>query len=333
MTTEPQAGSIDAVTQMLMEAPPEADNSSEAVEAEAETTDGDQIDVEEYIAESEDDDLDIDLNEEFGDVELEDELAPETAAPLELSDDLELDVKSNGSMKKVTLKELKQDFAGQDYIQTRMAENAELRKQLDAELQAQADRNARLEQLINQYESGEALAKPRKPSQELAESDPVGYAIELGEYREKLAEYEQHKAELAQSKSLADQQRQGELEKYKAEQVELLKQDVPELNDPEKGKQLLSDIQTTATQFYGVPPEVLNNIIHGWEFKIIKDAVAYQKLRQKHQKVAAKTKDARPMVKPGAKRTEDPRRKKADRARTNMRKRGTDKDVTNWLLS
>ena len=47
----------------------------------------------------------------------------------------------------------------------------------------------------------------------------------------------------------------------------------------------------------------------------MKDAVAYQKLRQKKQGVVAKTKDARPMVKPGAKKVEDGTKKKAERAR------------------
>lgn len=333
MTTEPQAGSIEAVTQMLMETPQAEINQGEAVEAETETPDGDQIDVEEYIAESQDDDEDIDLIEDFDDVELEDELAVETAAPLELSDDLSLEVKSNGEMKKVTLKELKQSFAGQDYIQKGMADNAEMRKQLEADLQAQAERTARLDAIINQYESGNAPVKPSKPSQELATSDPLDYAIKLGEYREKMAEYEAHKAELNEAQSIAAQQREAEKQQYANQQAELLKQEIPELNDPEKGKVLLTEIHKTATEHYGVPQEVFQNLVHGWEFKILKDAVAYQKLKQKRQKVAEKTKDARPMVKPGAKRTEDPKSRKAQVATRNMRKRGTQSDVVNWLLS
>lgn len=332
MTTEPQAGSIEAVTQMLMETPQAENNQGEAIEAEAETPDGGQIDVEEYIAESQDDE-DIDLIEDFDDVELEDELAVETAAPLELSDDLSLEIKSNGEMKKVTLKELKQSFAGQDYIQKGMADNAEMRKQLEADLQAQAERTARLDAIINQYESGSAPQMPSKPSQELANSDPLDYAIKLGEYREKMAEYEAHKVELQKAQSIAAQQKEAETQKYANQQVELLKQEIPELNDPEKGKVLLSEIQKTATEHYGVPQEILKNLVHGWEFKILKDAVSYQKLKQKRQKVAEKTKDARPMVKPGAKRTEDPKAKKAQAATRNMRKRGTQSDVVNWLLS
>ncbi|MGB0934711.1 MAG: hypothetical protein ACPGXY_01445 [Alphaproteobacteria bacterium] len=333
MTTEPQSGSIEAVAQMLMEQPPQAEiNQGEAVEAETETPVGEQIDVEEYIAESQDDE-DIDLIEDFDDVELEDELAVETAAPLELSDDLSLEVKSNGEMKKVTLKELKQSFAGQDYIQKGMADNAELKKQLEADVQAQAERNARLDAIINQYENGTAPQKPSKPSQELANSDPLDYAIRLGEYREQMAEYEAHRAELSEAQSIAAKQREAEQQRYANQQAELLKQEIPELNDPEKGKVLLSEIQKTATEHYGVPPEILKNLVHGWEFKILKDAAAYQRLKQKRQKVAEKTKDARPMVKPGAKRTEDPKAKKAQAATRNMRKRGTQSDVVNWLLS
>lgn len=339
MSTNPNDGSVQAVAQMLFEQPAAEDNPSEVVEAEAPTTDDDQIDVEEYIAESEDaEDDDLELIDHFDDGEEidEDELTAETpAVPQELSDDFALDVKSDGQMKKVTLKELKQSFAGQDYIQKGMAENAELRKQLDAQIQAQSERNERLDQIIQQYESGQFMQAPARPSQELAQSDPLAYAIQLGEYRDQMNEYEAHKAELERAKDQQLEQRNAELERYKNQQAEQLRQEMPELNDPVKGQKLLADISSTATGHYGVPAEVLQNLVHGWEFKILRDAVAYQKLKQKRDAVAEKTKDARPMksVKPGAKRTDDPKRKKAERASRAMRKNGDAKSVTSWLLS
>jgi len=61
--------------------------------------------------------------------------------------------------------------------------------------------------------------------------------------------------------------------------------------------------------------------------------VAYQKLRQKKLNVTAKTKDARPMVKPGAKKVDDTSKRKAEKARASMRKTGSQKDVVNFLLS
>jgi len=137
MTTEPNDGSISSVASMLMEKPeqetPTQENQSEEVEVTTETTDDGQIDVEDYIAESDDDtgynsDEELELDSE---IVAEDEYATEAAVPLELSDDLQLEVKSDGRLKKVTLKELKQDFAGQDYIQKGMEQNAQVRKELE----------------------------------------------------------------------------------------------------------------------------------------------------------------------------------------------------------
>src|SRR6056300_1443083 len=154
MTTEPNDGSISSVASMLMETPeqetPTQENQSEAVEETTETTDDGQIDVEDYIAESDDDtgydsDEGLDLDSEFVD---EDDYTAEAAVPLELSDDLELEVKSDGRMKKVTLKELKQDFAGQDYIQKGMEQNAETRKELENLHQAMLAERAQLAQRI-----------------------------------------------------------------------------------------------------------------------------------------------------------------------------------------
>ena len=328
MTTEPNDGSVEAVAQMLFEGDaPEIteDNSSEAVDQVEET----QVDVEEYIAESENAEVEVESDDEFTVDDLDelekDELTAEPAAPLELNDDLLLDVKSNGEMKRVTLKELKQDFAGQDYIQKGMADNAELRKQLEAEIA--------ILNLIEKYQNGDVPSRPQKPSQELAISDPIDYAIKLGEYNENLKAYEDHVVKIEQQKSAEAIEQENRLKQYKAEQAELIRQEVPELNDPVKGQKLLADIHKVATETYGVPEEVFSNIVHGWEFKILKDAVAMQKLREKRDQVKKKTANARPMLEPGAKRTDEPSKRKAERARANMRKKGDEKSVADWLLS
>jgi len=334
MTTEPREGSIQEAAQLIMEAPVTANNSDEANDEPIEATENDQTDVDEPIAESEDaiEETELELSED--DLDIEDEqISAETAVPAELSDDLEIEFKSDGSIKKATLGELKRSAAGQDYIQKGMEENARLRKELDAQLSSQAERSAKLDAILAEVESGNIPQQPKKPSLELANSDPMAYAIELGEYNTKLAEFEAKKVELEQSRSLALEKQKADLDAYAREQGALLLQELPELKDPEKSKALLGDIAETAINYYGVPPQTLKNLVHTWEFRVMKDAVAYQKLRQKKQGVVAKTKDARPMVKPGAKKVEDGTKKKAERARQKMRKTGSQKDVVNFLLS
>ena len=334
MTTEPREGSIQEAAQLIMEAPVAANNPDEVNDEPIEATENNQTDVDEPIAESEDatEEAELELSED--DLDIEDEqISAETAVPAELSDDLEIEFKSDGSIKKATLGELKRSAAGQDYIQKGMEENARLRKELDAQLSSQAERSAKLDAILAEVESGNIPQQPKKPSLELANSDPMAYAIDLGEYNTKLAEFEAKKVELEQSRSLALEKQKADLDAYAREQGALLLQELPELKDPEKSKALLGDIAETAINYYGVPPETLKNLVHTWEFRVMKDAVAYQKLRQKKQNVAAKTKDARPMVKPGAKKVEDGAKKKAERARQKMRKTGSQKDVVNFLLS
>tara|TARA_A100001201_G_scaffold143000_1_gene142932 strand:+ start:13306 stop:14313 length:1008 start_codon:yes stop_codon:yes gene_type:complete len=335
MTTEPRQGSIEQAASLILEAPITETNPDEVVEETTEATaSNDQTEVEEPIAESEDatEETELELSED--DLDIEDEQIPaETAVPIELSDDLEIEFKSDGSIKKATLGELKRSAAGQDYIQKGMEENARLRKELDAQLSSQAEKSAKLDAILAEVESGNIPQQPVKPSLELANSDPMAYAIELGEYNTKLAEYEAKKVELEQSRSLALQKQKADRDAYAREQGAILLQELPELKDPEKSKALLGDIADTAINHYGVPPEVLKNLVHTWEFKLMKDAVAYRKLIQKKQGVVAKTKNARPMVKPGARKVEDGAKKKAERARQNMRKTGSQKDVVNFLLS
>ena len=339
MTTEPNDGSISSVASMLMEKPeqetPTQENQSEEVEVTTETTDDGQIDVEDYIAESDDDtgynsDEELELDSE---IVAEDEYATEAAVPLELSDDLQLEVKSDGRLKKVTLKELKQDFAGQDYIQKGMEQNAQVRKELENLQQAILAERGQLAQRIADFDNGNVPQRPQRPSKELENSDPLAYAIQLGEYRDAEQEYVKFQNE---AKSLKQQQAEiehNQLQAYRAEQAEKIKEEMPELRDPEKGKKLLSDIQTIATNHYGVPPEIFGALTHGWEFKIMRDAVAYRKLVEKRGKVEQKSQGARPALKPGAKRTEDGKEKKRQQTRSRMKKRGDISSVADFLLS
>jgi hypothetical protein len=117
------------------------------------------------------------------------------------------------------------------------------------------------------------------------------------------------------------------------QQAEVIKQRIPEFNDPVKGKQLLSDIQETAVSYYGMPAELISNLSHSWEIEILRDAMMYRQIKGKTDKAKEKTKGARPMPKAGAKRTEDPRGRKQQRSKARMQKTGDVKDVASFLLS
>lgn len=332
-TTEPNNGSIESVASMLLEP-----NQSEAVEAEVSASDDDQVDIEDYIAESDDavdhDDSDeeVQMSDDDDDVEM-DENADEAAVPVELSDDIEIELKSDGQLKKATLKELKQAFAGQDYIQKGMEQNAQVRKELEQAVQQfQADQKAFYDRL-QQYETNGYPTEPQKPPKELQDSDPLGYLEQMEQYREQMAEYQN----LMQERQYMEQRQTAEQEaahnQYVQQQAEIIKQRIPEFADPQKGRELMNEITNVATSYYGMPAELISRLSHSWEIEMLRDAVMYRKLQEKTGKALEKTKGARPVPKAGAKRTEDPRGKKARQVSARMKKTGDVKDVAQFLLS
>ena len=332
MTTEPNQGSIDAIANSLMAAEPTSESNlnevaddlilePQDVEPEIEAEAAESEDVADY--EGDDDDF-VD----------EDEYADEAAVPMELSDDLELEVKSDGVVKKVTLSELKRGYAGQDYIQKTMEQNALQKKEVEQLSEVMQQDRQRLQELISSLEQGNAPMPPKQPSKELQNSDPLGYLEAMEQYREDVAQYQQFQQQTQAELEKARQQEYAASQAYAQQQAELLRQEIPELNDPEKSKQLMTDITDVATNYYKVPQEVLGALTHGWEFKIMRDAVAYRKLQETKGKVEEKTKAARPMVKPGAKPSKSQNSaKKRQQAKANMRKRGTLDSVTDYLLS
>ena len=156
----------------------------------------------------------------------------------------------------------------------------------------------------------------------------------MEQYREDVANYEQFQRQAQEELDKARQQQLEAQQQYAQQQAELLRQEIPELNDPEKGKQLMEDISNVAVNYYKVPQEVLGALTHGWEFKIMRDAVAYRKLQETKGKVEEKTKTARPKLKPGAKQSKiQSSARKRQQAEAKMRKDGTHASVANYLLS
>ena len=336
MATEPTINSLDdIVTQQIMEQPtPQETNQSEVAETTIEEPQDVETEIEVEATES-DDVADFDGNEAEIEIEDEDESEDDAAVPLELSDDYELEYKSNGEMRKATIGELKRSAAGQDYIQKGMEDNANVRKELEKQsMSMQEDRN-RLNELLTMLDNPETVpVKPVMPSKELQASDPLVYLESMEQYRQDLSAFENFKTEALKEVEKSRQQQFAAQQKYAKEQAEILRQEIPELQDAEKSKQLMVDIKTVATDFYHVPEQVLSNLVHGWEFKILKDAVAYRKLQDAKGKVTEKTKLARPKIKSGAKKSASATKvTKQKAARSKMQTTGGIDDVASYLLS
>ncbi len=333
MSTEPNSGSINDIADLISQPPQKLEeNLNEVAEAVIEEPQDTETEETVEVAESEDvaDHESDDVEEIVG----EDGLDEDTAVPFELSDDMELEYKSDGEIKKATIGELKRSAAGQDYIQKGMEDNAKVKKQLEQTTQELQEDRQKLNAILQAYENGDAPRPPIKPTKELQDSDPIGYLEAMEQYRQDVEQFGKFKAEAEEQAKANERIMYEQDQRYAAEQAEILKKEMPELNDPEKSKKLLEDIQTIAVDFYQVPPEILGNLKHTWEFKIVRDAVAYRKLQTSKTKVVEKTKGARPMVKAGAKRTASGTKViKQKEARSRMQKSGSLDDVTNYLLS
>jgi len=333
MSTEPNSGSINDIANLISEPPQKLeDNLNEVAEAVIEEPQDTETKETVEVAESED--VANHESDEIEEVVDEDGLDEDTAVPFELSDDMELEYKSDGEIKKATIGELKRSAAGQDYIQKGMEDNAKVKKQLEQTTQALQEDRQKLNAILQAYENGDAPRPPVMPNKELQQSDPLGYLEQMEQYRQDVEAFSKFKAQ-AEEQANANQRIAYEQDQiYAAEQAEILRKEMPELNDPEKSKQLLEDIQTVAVDYYQVPVEILGNLKHTWEFKIVRDAVAYRKLQTSKTKVVEKTKGARPMVKAGAKKTASGTKvMKQKEARSKMQKSGSLDDVTNYLLS
>ena len=333
MSTEPNSGSINDIANLISEPPqPLEENLNEVAEAVMEEPQDTETDETVEVAESEDvADHDSDDVEQIVD---EDGLTDDEAVPFELSDDMELEYKSDGEIKKATIGELKRSRAGQDYIQKGMEENAKVKKELEQLTQTMQQDREKLSNFLQTIENGDAPQKPILPNKELKQSDPLGYLEDMEQYRQDLAAYNQFKAEAEEQVKINERMAYEDDQRYAREQAELLRKEMPELNDPEKSEKLLKDIQTVAIDYYQVPPQILGSLKHTWEFKIMRDAVAYRKLQTSQTKVVEKTKGARPVVKAGAKKTASSTKvMKQKEARSKMQKTGSLDDVTNYLLS
>ena len=334
MTTEPNTGSFEDIANMITEPPKPEENLSEVVEAVTEEPQDIEPDETEEVTENED--AAISESGEAEEIELadEDELEEDTAVPIELSDDMELEYKSDGEIKRATLGELKRNAAGQDYIQKGMEQNAKVRKELEQSAQELQNDRAKLAEFLNAIDNDAAPMRPILPSKELQASDPIGYLEAMEEYRQDVEKFNKFKADAEEQVKVNERIEIEKKQQYAQEQAKILKQEIPELNDPEKGPQLMQEIREGAVNYYNVPPQVLTNLLHGWEFKILKDAIAYQNLQKSKPKIVEKTKGARPMVKAGAKKSPSAAKNKQKQiVRSNMQKTGNVDDVAKYLLS
>lgn len=310
----------------LITQPTEAPQEAEAVEA-AEVEDAEVIEeteaetpTQEFESEYSDDDID-----DLDDIELEDVSFQEAEQPQLIT------VKSDGTEKQVTLDQLKQSYAGQDYIQRRMQEVAQMEKQFQAQTQQLAQREQqlmRLEQQVQQF----GMTPPEPPSKELFDEDPIGYMQQKMEYDEAVVQFNQRASQMQQLRAQQQAQTQAQQNAFKQEQAKILAERLPDIVHPEKGDKLKSDLFNVGVS-YGFSEQEMANVTDARYILALNDALKWRRLQQKKTKAAKGTESTTPVVKAGAKRRasegETAARKKQQQR---LQKSGRIEDAINLML-
>ena len=307
--TEPQTLSVEQAAEALVIEPEQSDTETEAEAAPApETTAPDEV-------EAQSDEPEADEADDIDDVETDAE------AEAEAEDDVEPaqfhTVKVDGKEQQVSYEELLRGYAGQAYVQKGMSENAAKTKELEAQVQTLNSERQAVLQAFEAMQSGAIMQPPQPPSQELSVEDPIAWVQENARYQGEMAQWQAQQQQFQQITAQQQQQQAQELEAEKQRQAERLVEFIPELRDAEKAPQIKADLAQTA-EHYGFSASDLDGVMDARAFGILNDAMKWRKLQQSKPKTQEKVKEARPVVKPGARKAPDPsaaRKKQTQRAR------------------
>lgn len=323
-TTEPINGNdLEAVAaNLIMETPKnQPEKPAETVEAtddgqtDAMEVDDEGVDDVEASSDDIDDDADIEIDES--------DVGPELYT-----------VKVDGETRQVTLDELKREYSGQKYIQKGMQENAELRKQYEELTQQTSQERQMLAQMMQQLQNSGIPPMPEYPSEELRNSDPLGYLEAEADYRRAVDARNRWEQQARAVMEQEQRHKQQQNDAFIAEQAAKVVEWMPEFSDPEKQALIIQDIKAKSQKHYGLTDEQLNTVKTADELRILRDALKYRELVANKSKAQQKAEGARPVVKPAAKRAEDAgRASNAKKAKANMKRSGSVDDVANWLLS
>ena len=244
----------------------------------------------------------------------------------ESSEEPTYQVKVSGQTMEVTLDELLQGYQREaDY--TRSKQDLSLEKsRLDQTLQqSQNEINqklAKLNELNNSAQSQLQAEYANIDFEKMYEEDPVEAS--------KLEHKMRKRAENLQRIQYETQQAQNvELQKFiQGEQSKVMSL-VPEFNDPAKASKLKSDMKVYLTNV-GYNDQEINTIYDSRQVLLIRDALAYDKIRRANPKIKKKIANAPKVVKGGSTKTKGEQQARLRNEKLNrLKKTGNIRDAAN----
>jgi hypothetical protein len=277
----------------------------------------------------EDDNTEEEVEIEASDTEDDDDLI-EDASPSEPSTHT---VKMDGQDMEVTLEDLKRDYGGQKYVQKGMQDAAAQKKEAEAVYTALNNEREQIAQLYNQIQQNGMQAPPVKPSKEEFDADPIGYMQKNIEFEEASAAYNNQMAQLQQVAQKSSAAQENAHKAYLHEQMQILQKEIPAFADATKAGKLRERLVTTGTNHYGYSNDEISNITDARAIKVLLDAQRYQDIISGKSKAQVKTKSAKSVMKPGAKRTATPTAKIRERQKAKLKGSGSIEDAMNLILN
>ena len=174
---------------------------------------------------------------------------------------------------------------------------------------------------------------PEKPSKEIFEADPIGYMQKNLEYEEKKAEYDNKMAQLQQASQQNSVAQENAKKAYLQEQMQILQREIPEFANEQKATKLKDQLVNTGKAQYGYSSEEISQITDHRAIRVLHDAMMYQSILAGKSKAKVKTKSAKPVLKPGAKKVATSSAKIRSRQQAKLRKTGSMEDAVSLITN
>ena len=256
---------------------------------------------------------------------MEQELEEEATQDInESSEEPAYTVKVDGSEMEVTLDELLRGYQREaDYTRKTSELSLEKSKYNDLLQQSQSEINQKLSKL-NQLTGMAQQELQREYSnidfEKLYEDDPVE-AAKLEHKMRKRAE------NLQQIQRETQENQMNEFQKYIQEQQNKVATLIPEFSDPAKASKMKSDMRSYLMKL-GYNDQEINSVYDSRQVLLIRDAMAYNKLKKSNVKVTKKVAKAPKVVKPGVPKTKAEQAAKQRRDKLNhLKKTGGVRDA------
>lgn len=254
---------------------------------------------EDEVLENDDDDDESEDSDETDDEDDDDDTDSIT-----LDDEVLVDL---GNGKRASLAELKADYGQvqkrvadfqRDYTQKTDALSKD-RQEIEVQQQRVMNWAKATKQKVDLVTRLEQKLITPPPPPEMLDEDPVGYMRQEADHKRSLQEYHF----LQQTIQQEQQRTQAELaeadEQFLAEQKQRMFESMPELADPKKFDAFSRDLGTVFTSSYGFTPEEISTVRDARFAKVMRDAIAYQKIIAGKKTAQTKISNKPPVLKSG----------------------------------